>query len=104
MVDDSMDKTVYYNIYDTINSGVTILLKISTKGFPIEEKIEYDVDGKWLSEININDKNLKDRLNSLLEDNNIRLIMDLLEEDDKYYNNRYKLRLSVQKVEIIDDY
>jgi hypothetical protein len=27
-----------------------------------------------------------------------------LEEDDKYYNNKYKLKLSVQRVEKIDNY
>lgn len=104
MLGDSMDKTIYYKIYDTTNNDANILMKISTKGFPIEEKIEYDVDGNWASQINITDKNFNDRLNMLLEDNNIRLIMDLLQEDDKYYNNKYKLRLSVQRVKIVDNY
>jgi hypothetical protein len=104
MTGDSMDKNVYYKIYDTTNNDVNILLKISTKGFPIEETIEYEVDGNWTEKININDKHFTDRLNALLEDNNIRLIMDLLEEDDKYYNNKYKLKLSVQRVEKIDNY
>ncbi|MDO5824892.1 MAG: hypothetical protein BZ137_06145 [Methanosphaera sp. rholeuAM130] len=99
-----MDKTIYYKIYDTTNNDVNILLKISTKGFPIEEKIEYDIDGNWVEEMTINDKNFKNRLEALLEDNNIRLIMDLLEDDDKYYNNKYKIRLSVQRVEKIDNF
>ena len=58
MLGDSMDKTIYYKIYDTTNNDANILMKISTTGFPIEEKIEYDVDGNWASQINITDKNL----------------------------------------------
>lgn len=99
-----MDKTIYYKISDTTNDDEEMMMKISTKGFPIEEKIEYDVGGNWVEEFETDDQNLKGRLNSLLEDNNIRLIMDLLQEDDEYYNNKYNLRLCVQRLEVIDDY
>lgn len=100
-----MDKTIYYEIEDTSLDQSQVLLKISTKGFPIEESIEYDYNGNWVESLNSDyDENFQIRLTKLLDDNNIRLIMDLLEQDDVYYNDKYKLRITVKNLEIVDNY
>ena len=98
-----MDKIIYYNVFDTTNNDESIMMKISSLGFPIEEKIEYENNGSWAENISL-DENFNQRLTSLLDDNNIRLIMDLLQEDDEFYNNKYKIRLTVTRLEINDDY
>lgn len=103
-----MDKTIIYKINDmlTQENENFINLKIITKGFPIEEKVLYDQNGQWTENINTLeiDDNLKARLNEFLEDNNKRLIIDLLDENDTYYTDSYKLKIKVENLEIIDNY
>ncbi|MBE6488757.1 MAG: hypothetical protein E7Z86_08585 [Methanosphaera stadtmanae] len=103
-----MDKTIIYKINDmlTQENENFINLKIITKGFPIEEKVLYDQNGQWNDDINTLeiDDNLKARLNEFLEDNNKRLIIDLLDENDTYYTDSYKLKIKVENLEIIDNY
>lgn len=103
-----MDKTIIYKINDNLTQDDEnfITLKIITKGFPIEEQVLYDNKGRWTENINTLeiDDNLKTRLQEFLEDNNKRLIIDLLEENDIYYTEKYKLKIKVENLEITDNY
>lgn len=103
-----MDKTIIYKINDmqTQDNDIFINLKIITKGFPIEEKVLYDQNGQWIEKIDTLeiDDNLKMRIADFLEDNNKRLIIDILEESDTYYTDKYKLKIKVENLEILDNY
>lgn len=102
-----MDKIVYYNIQDKSDDNSTNqIVKISTIGFPVEETIEYDDGGDFTQDVNslnINDS-FKERINALVNDNNLMLILDLLSENDVYYNDEHNIKIKVESLEKVDDY
>ncbi|MBR0471904.1 MAG: hypothetical protein IJI98_04320 [Methanosphaera sp.] len=111
-----MDKIVHYSIVDKLSSGnvISVSIRITVKGFPVSEILEYHNEGKWSQDISTisrtyNDgeiqeqwDNFKSRLLSFLDDDNMRIIMDIMTDDDEYYSNKYKLNVIVTSFEIID--
>lgn len=95
-----MDKTIIYEITANDTKEKSII-KIATTGFPITEKIEYQEENTWSSKP-VTENNIK--LDEILEDNNIRLIMDVMQQHDKYYINNYNTTIEVVNAEIVDDY
>lgn len=113
---DIMDKLVHYSIIDKLSSGdlITVSIRITVKGFPVSETLEYHNEGKWSQDISTitrtyNDtevqeqwSNFQSRLLSFLDDGNMRVIMDIMTSDDEYYSGKYKLKVIVTSYEILD--
>lgn len=111
-----MDKIVHYSIIDKLSSDdvISISIRITVKGFPVSEVLEYHNGGKWSQDISTitriyNDEevqsqwsNFQSRLLSFLDDGNMRVIMDIMSSDDEYYSNKYKLKVIVTSFDIID--
>ena len=95
-----MDKTIIYEITANDTKEKTVI-KIATTGFPITEKIEYQEENTWKNKPTTQNKTI---LDEILEDNNIRLIMDVMQQHDKYHINKYNTTIEVVNAEIIDDY
>ena len=96
-----MDKAIIYEITTNDTKEKTVI-KITTTGFPITEKIEYQEENRWTN--NPITENNTTQLDKILEDNNIRLIMDVMQQHDKYYINKYNTTVEVVNAEIVDDY
>lgn len=113
---DIMDKIVHYSIVDKLSSDdiISVSLRITVKGFPVSEVLEYHNEGKWSQDISsitriYNDTeiqeqwcNFQSRLLSFLDDGNMRVIMDIMASDDEYYSSKYKLKIIVTSFEILD--
>lgn len=111
-----MDKIVHYSIIDKLSSDdvISVSIRITVKGFPVSEVLEYHNEGKWSEDISnvtrtYNDtevqeqwSNFQSRLLSVLDDGNMRVIMDIMTSDDEYYSDKYKLKIKVTSYEIID--
>lgn len=109
-----MDKRVYYSIKDMLakDNGIVVPVVITTIGYPVSETLEYFDDDACSEDISIIDNiykgsdleeswfNYKSRLLSFLDDNNMRVIMDIMRESDEYYCDEYKLRVIVNSVDI----
>ncbi len=112
-----MDKVVHYSISDMLSEGdgISISLRITTEDFPVVEKLEYHNAGKWIEDIDqlrrvYNDTqqqeqwdNFQQRLIDFLANDNMRVIMDIMVESDKYYSDAYKLEVVVNSVDIKDE-
>lgn len=111
-----MDKIVHYSIKDGLSQSddLSVVLRITTIGFPVAEKLEYQSSGKWSEDISTisrmyTDTNHKEhwehfqsRLLSFLSDGNMRVIMDIMGQSDSYYSEKYKLNVLVNSVEITE--
>lgn len=111
-----VDKIVHYSIVDRLSSSdkISVSIRISVMNFPIVETLEYHNEGKWLEDIANIDRTYKDedtqkqwdsfksRLLALLDDDNMRVIMDIMSEDDVYYSRKYNLEIIVNSFDIID--
>ena len=111
-----MDRIVHYSIRDilSVDDNLSIDLRITTIGFPVDETLEYQSSGKWFEDISTisrtyigTDKeehreHFQSRLLSFLDDGNMRVIMDIMGQLDEYSSERYKLGVVVNSVEIID--
>ncbi|WP_455645683.1 hypothetical protein [Methanosphaera sp.] len=105
-----MDKIVYYSIEDKLsqNENIVLSIRITTQGFPVNETLEYQNNSEWSEDIHViyeettNEQliNFKSRVQSLLDDDNMRVIMDIMKNDDEYYSNEYKLKIIVNSLEI----
>ncbi len=111
-----MDKLVYYSIKDrmSVDSSISVSIKITVKDFPVVETLEYHNEGKWSEDVSAitrtyNDDNIQkqwdnfqSRLLSFLDDGNMRVIMDIMTGDDEYYSDKYKLDVVVTSYEILN--
>ncbi|MBE6493533.1 MAG: hypothetical protein E7Z84_02850 [Methanosphaera stadtmanae] len=111
-----MDKIVHYSIKDmlTVESDISVSIRITTKNFPVDEILEYHNAGKWTKDISTisrvyNDDdtqkewmNYQSRLLSFLDEGNMRVIMDIMDKNDEYFSDKYKLKVLVENVDIID--
>ncbi|WP_294967301.1 hypothetical protein [uncultured Methanosphaera sp.] len=109
-----MDKIIHYSIIDMLsqNNEISVSIRITTKGFPVEEKLEYHNAGKWSEDISTisrvyNDThiqeqwgNFQSRLLSFLDDGNMRVILDIMGASDEYYSEKYKLKVIVNSLDI----
>ncbi|OED30775.1 hypothetical protein [Methanosphaera sp. WGK6] len=105
-----MDKIVYYSIEDMLSRSrnLSLSIRITTQGFPVNETVEYQNNNEWseyintINKENTNEKsiNFKSRVESLLDDDNIRVIMDIMKNYDEYYSDEYKLKIIVNSLEI----
>lgn len=112
-----MDKIVEYQIQDMQNeeNKISVTIKITTIGFPVEETLEYEQEGEWYEDITkISRKyedldlqneweNFQSRLLSFLSDGNLRIILDIIDENDSYYNAKYNLKTDVLTAQIKDE-
>lgn len=112
----NVDKIVHYSIKDKLSVDETISLsvRITVKDFPVSEVLEYHNEGKWSKDISsisrtYNDSeiqeqwgNFQSRLLSFLDDGNMRVIMDIMAGDDKYYSDKYKIEVVVTSYERLD--
>ncbi len=111
-----MDKIVHYSIKDrlSLDNVISVSIRITVKNFPVSEVLEYHNEGKWSEDISTinriyNDSeiqqqwdNFQSRLLSFLNDDNMRIIMDIMTSDDKYYSNKYNLEVEVTSYELLD--
>lgn len=111
-----MDKIAEYQIQDMQNpeNKISVTIKITTIGFPVDEKLEYEQEGEWYEDITkisrtyedldleVEWENFQSRLLSFLSDGNLRIILDIIDENDTYYNDKYKLETDVLSVKIKD--
>ena len=111
-----VDKVVYYSIVDRLSSGdkISVSIRICVRDFPVVETLEYHNGGKWLEDVGGIDRtyndvlvqkqwdNFKSRFLALLDDDNMRVIMDIMCVDDVYYSRKYNLDIIVNSLDIID--
>ncbi|HIJ15891.1 MAG TPA: hypothetical protein HA277_05780 [Methanosphaera sp.] len=111
-----VDKIVHYSIKDKLSNEdvISVSIRITVKNFPVSEVLEYHNEGKWSQDLSAisrtyNDSevqeqwsNFQSRLLSFLDDGNMRVIMDIMTGDDKYYSDKYKIEAIVTSYEIID--
>lgn len=111
-----MDKIVHYSIKDKLSYDdvISVSIRITVKNFPVSEVLEYHNEGKWSKDISLisrtyNDTkiqeqwgNFQSRLLSFLDDGNMRVIMDIMAADDKYYSSKYNLEVVVTSYERLD--
>ncbi len=111
-----VDKKITYSIKDTLNDSIKVSIKITTIGFPVEEKLEYHNAGKWHEDISnisrvYNNTKIQDswsdfqsRLLSFLNDGNMRVLLDIMMNDDEYISSKYNLHVIVEDSIIVDNY
>lgn len=111
---DNMDKTIEYQIKDMQNpkDKISITIKITTIGYPVDETLEFEHEGEWYTDITQVNRNYEDnqlqqeweafqsRLLPFLNDGNLRIILDIMEENDTYYSDKYKLQVDVTSAHI----
>lgn len=111
-----MDKIVHYSIKDKLSAEdvISVSIRITVNDFPVSEILEYHNEGKWSKDISTitrtyNDTevqeqwgNFQSRLLSFLDDGNMRVIMDIMVDDDKFYSRKYNLEVVVTSFEILD--
>ena len=111
-----MDKIVHYSINDklSLDDVISVSIRITVKDFPVSEILEYHNEGKWSKDVSTitrtyNDSkiqeqwgNFQSRLLSFLDDGNMRVIMDIMTDDDKYYSKKYNLEVIVTAYERLD--
>lgn len=110
-----MDKIVHYSIKDklSIDEKISVSIRITVKNFPVNEILEYHNEGKWSQDISTitriyNDTEIQDqwenfqsRLLSFLDDGNIRVIMDIMAADDRYFSSKYNIEVIVTSYELL---
>lgn len=99
-----MDKLVYYSVFDCSGSE-SISFRIMVRGFPVVELLEFDVGGVWVSDessLGILEDGFRGSLLSFLDDDNMRIILDIMADGDVFVSGRYSLRIVVDSLEILD--
>lgn len=104
-----MDKTIEYKITDELYPEISVIVKITTIGFPVDEKLEYGYDGIFYDDITKVPKDAVDsdiwdgftsRLLPFLDDANLRIILDIMQLNDTYMCDKYKLIVDVISAQI----
>ncbi|MCD7782015.1 MAG: hypothetical protein LUG89_04920 [Methanosphaera sp.] len=109
-----MDKIVNYSIKDMLsNEDIAVSIRITTIGYPVDEKLEYHNAGKWSEDISTisrvyNDSKIQDqwsnfqsRLLKFLDNGNMRVILDIMGKSDEYYCDKYRLKVIVNSIEVL---
>lgn len=111
-----MDKIVHYSIKDklSVDDVISVSIRITVKNFPVTEILEFHNEGKWSSndistisrmyndtDVHNQWENFQSRLLSFLDDGNIRVIMDIMQADDKYYSSKYNIEVIVTSYELL---
>lgn len=104
-----VDKIIEYKITDELCPEISVVVKITTIGFPVDEKLEYGCDGIFYDDITKVPKDAFDgdiwdgftsRLLLFLDDANLRIILDIMQLNDTYMCDKYKLIVDVISAQI----
>lgn len=99
-----MDKLTYFNVFDC-NGDCELSFRICVRGFPVVELLEFDVDGVWSRDVSglegVISADFKSRLLSFLDDDNMRIILDIMGNGDVFVSRKYSLKVVVDYLELL---
>lgn len=99
-----MDKLTYFNVFDC-NGDCELSFRICVRGFPVVELLEFDVDGVWSRDVSglegVISADFKSRLLSFLDDDNMRIILDIMGNGDVFVSRKCSLKVVVDYLELL---